>query len=319
MEKLSEYSDLSPDAVLDAVESVGMEVTGTQIALNSFENRVVQVGTYNHGFVVAKFYRAHRWSDAAIKEEHAFAYHLMEHEIPIVGPLRIDNQTLFYHGGFRFALFPRRGGREPNLESEDNLEWFGRMLGRMHAAAHAFRFQHRNRLLDPERVERAAWLVRERNFIPPHLDHDYTALCKDLLERIRTSFESRPVTHPVHGDCHRGNVLWTDDGPHMVDLDDTVTGPAVADLWMLMDGDPDTRARQLEVLLKGYEQFFEFDHGQLALIPALQAARVVEYAAWIAERWPEPTFVEAFQWFEQPRFWEQHLGDLREQLHRLGG
>ena len=269
MENLSDYSDLSPDTVLDAVESVGMEVTGTQIALNSFENRVVQVGTYDQGFVVAKFYRAHRWSDDAIGEEHAFAEHLIDHEIPIVGPLKIDGSTLFRHKGFRFALFPRRGGREPNLESEDNLAWFGRMLGRMHAAANAFRFEHRQVLLDVQRVERAAWLIAERDFLPSHLESDYTQVCRELLEGIGQKFSLRPYTHPVHGDCHRGNVLWTDEGPHMVDLDDTVTGPAVADLWMLMDGDPDTRSRQLEVLLEGYEQFFDFDHAQLALIPAL--------------------------------------------------
>lgn len=312
------YEQLSPDCVLNAVESIGFVPDGHLMALNSFENRVFQIGLEDAGFVVAKFYRPGRWSDEAILEEHRFTQALGEREIPVTLPIEADDTTLHRFGGYRFALFPRQGGREPVLESAENLAWLGRTLGRLHAVGRSIQFSHRLALLDAQRVVDAAGLVLEAGFVPPHLEHEYKRISSVLVGLVHDVYNQRPwELQAIHGDCHRGNVLWTDEGPHLVDFDDCVTGPPVADFWMLLDGDPEARRSQIEVLLEGYEQFAEFDRGQIVLIEALRGARMVEYAAWIARRWEDPTFPTSFPWFDQPRYWEDHLGNLAEQINRI--
>lgn len=314
-----DYHTLSPDLILDAIDATGLVTDGRLMALNSFENRVYQIGLEEGGFVVAKFYRPGRWSDAAIEDEHRFTLALAEAEIPVTAPLAFGDRTLHRHGGYRFAVFPRQGGREPELEGATNLEWLGRSIGRMHAVGRGQRLPHRLALLDADRVAAAARLVVERGFVPPHLVPAVERVSRGLDDHVRAAFgqADRAWCHAIHGDCHRGNVLWTETGPHFVDFDDCATGPAVADFWMLLDGDPDARARQLDVLLQGYEQFSLFDPGQLALLEPLRAARMLEYAAWIAGRWDDPAFPASFPWFGQPRFWEEHLANLDEQLGRL--
>lgn len=316
---LAEYDALSPDRVLDAIESVGLEADGRLMALNSYENRVYQIGLEGQGFVVAKFYRPNRWTDEAIEEEHVFTLRLADADIPVTPPMVIDGRSLHFDQGFRFAVFPRQGGREPALESDDNLAWMGRTLGRVHALGRSQNFAHRVQLLDEKRVAAAASYVVEADFVPPHQRQDYDAISTELVEVVAERFEAgrKLELQAIHGDCHRGNVLWTEQGPHLVDFDDCATGPVVADFWMLLDGEAEARRRQLEVLLEGYEQFADFDWRQLRLIEALKAARMIEYAAWIARRWDDPTFPMHFPWFGQPRFWEEHLGSLTEQLNRM--
>ena len=319
MTELAGYDELSPDRVLDAIDATGLETDGRLMALNSYENRVYQIGLETGGFVVAKFYRPHRWSDEAIHEEHEFTLALADADIPVTPPRRIGGRTLHYHQGFRFAVFPRQGGREPELESDTNLAWLGRTLGRIHAVGQSRRFEHRFQLLDADRIRAAARYVVDQGFVPDYQRQAHETTCDALLARIEPQYEAARQWHlqPIHGDCHRGNVLWTDDGPHLVDFDDCATGPAVADFWMLLDGDPATRSRQLEVLLEGYEQFAEFDYRQLRLLEVLKSARMIEYAAWIARRWDDPTFPASFPWFGQVRFWEEHVANLSEQLSRM--
>ncbi|MGH8401231.1 MAG: serine/threonine protein kinase [Gammaproteobacteria bacterium] len=314
------YQNLTPDAVLTAVDSAGWHSDGRLLALNSYENRVYQVGIEDTTPIVAKFYRPGRWSDAAILEEHAFLKELVDAEIPAVAPLAdAKGETLLHHAGFRFTLFPRQGGRAPDLERMDNLEWLGRFMGRIHAIGSTSHFQHRASI-DIETFGRAPRAyVLECRFLPTTLTPRYREVTDLLLAGIERCFERAGKFHPLrlHGDCHPGNVLWTDAGPHFVDFDDCATGPAIQDLWMLLSGTRQEMQQQLGHVLDGYEQFADFNPAELWLVEALRTLRMIHYAAWIARRWDDPAFPRAFPWFDAPRYWEEHIQTLREQVPLL--
>lgn len=308
------YVDLSPDLILAAIESVGIATSGSILALNSYENRVYQIGT-DDGFVVAKFYRPGRWSDEAILEEHAFSHELAEHEIPVIPPLAFAGHTLNAQGAYRFAVFERRGGRWPELATSDERQWMGRFLGRIHAVGAAQRFDHRPELAIERLGESSVEELLASDWIPAHLISAYEAITADLLTVIRQRFDEVVSIEAIriHGDCHRGNVLWTDDGPHFVDLDDCMSGPAVQDLWLFLSGSREEMAQQLADLLEGYSQFKTFDARELHLIESLRTLRMLHYSAWIARRWPDPAFPRAFPWFDENKYWEEHVLALREQ------
>ena len=310
------YADLTPDRMLDALASVGMRPDGRLLGLNSYENRVYQVWMEEGQPVVAKFYRPARWSDAEIGEEHAFALELAEREIPVVAPLAVDGRTLHEFGGFRFAVYPRRGGRPPELEDPKVLGWIGRFLGRMHAVGAAGAFRTRPAIgLASHGTEPREWLLRSR-LIPADVLEAWKAATALALEGARRAYERAGSVNAIrlHGDCHSGNVLWTDEGPHFVDLDDSRTGPAVQDLWMLLSGDRASMTRQLADLLAGYEQFHEFDPRELLLMEALRTLRLLHYSAWIARRWNDPAFPAAFPWFGTQRYWQDRILEMREQI-----
>ncbi|UGB37790.1 serine/threonine protein kinase [Frateuria soli] len=303
------YANLTPDLVLDAVGTCGLWPDGRLLALNSYENRVWQVGIEDEAPVIAKFYRPGRWSDEAIAEEHAFALELADDELPVVAPLVFDGRTLLHHGGYRYALYPRRGGRAPSLESADQLEWLGRLIARLHAVGARAPFRHRERVDRTTLIERPARAVLASPLLPPHLAEAYRAAAGRLDEAVAARLDAvGPVRQlRLHGDCHPGNLLWTDAGPHFVDLDDARTGPAAQDLWMLAHDDA-----AMDALLEGYTSMRDFDHAELALIPALRAMRQVHHAGWIAQRWPDPAFPAAFPFAAEPRWWEQHVADMHE-------
>jgi Ser/Thr protein kinase RdoA (MazF antagonist) len=310
------YSRLTPDAVLDALESVGLRCDGRQLALNSFENRVYQVGIEDAAPVVAKFYRPERWSDAQILEEHEFVLELAAREIPAVSPLALGGRTLHEHGGFRFAVYPRRGGRAPELEDRATLEWLGRYIGRIHAVGALRPFAARP-ALDIESFGREPrdWLL-VHGFLPGDLVDSWRSVAALALEGVARCYEraGAPRLLRLHGDCHAGNVLWTDAGPHFVDFDDARSGPAVQDLWMLLPGERGAMAASLTHVLDGYEQFFAFDRRELQLVEALRTLRLLHYSAWIARRWQDPAFPAAFPWFNTQRYWQDRILELREQV-----
>src|SRR5271165_152908 len=307
---------LSPEVVLDALEALEYESDGRILALNSYENRVYQIGIDGGEPVVAKFYRPARWTDAAIREEHAFAQELAGHEIPVVAPLARDGETLHLHRGFRYAVFPRRGGRWPELGTAQDREWVGRFLGRIHAVGRAAAFRERAHLSVEDLGRRARDFVLAGAWMPDYLAVKYAKVTDALLEEVelRARGWRGAALGRILGDCHRGNILWTDLGPHFVDLDDCVTGPAIQDLWMLLAGNEQEMRTELRDLLVGYEQFLPFDRREIALIEPLRALRMVHYSAWLARRWHDPAFPQAFPWFAEPRYWEQHYRALEEQL-----
>jgi Ser/Thr protein kinase RdoA (MazF antagonist) len=331
---LTPYAGLTPDLVLDALDSVGLRGDGRLLQLNSYENRVFQVFLEDGRVVVAKFYRPGRWSDEQILEEHTFTAELAAEEIPVVAPLVLEadprsplEPTLRGHPAtlacierdgemHRFAVAPRRSGRAPPLEGTSELEWIGRFIGRMHAVGARRLFEHRT-TLTVDGIGRAArdWICAHAD-LPPELLPLWQDAADRALHVARAAFArlGDVATIRVHGDCHIGNLLWTDHGPHFVDLDDAMNGPAVQDLWMLLSGDGTASRAQVRALLGGYESFREFDERELALVEPLRTLRMIHHSAWIAKRWKDPAFPAAFPWFGTPSYWQEQVQLLRERL-----
>lgn len=313
---LHPFAELTPDFILDALESIGLRSDGRLLTLNSYENRVYQVGMEEGPPLVAKFYRPARWSDAAILEEHEFVHSLAEQEIPAVPALALSAQsTLHMFKGFRFSVFPRRGGRAPELDDPNTLEWLGRFIGRIHAVGAQSAYQARPTLdIESFGVEPSNYLL-DHGFIPEELREVYRGVVVQALDGVRRCFDrAGDIKHlRLHGDCHVGNVLWTD-GPHFVDFDDSRMGPAVQDLWMLLSGERAEMTRQLSDLLDGYESFYDFNPAELHLVEALRTLRLIHYSAWLARRWDDPAFPAAFPWFNTQRYWQDRILELREQI-----
>ena len=318
-----DYNALTPDVVLQAIEQLGLEPGGRMLALNSYENRVYRIELENGAPVVVKFYRPHRWPDAAIREEHDFSQELAASDIPVVPPTAFNGDTLhcINTGGsdFRYAVFALHGGRWPDLEQRDDLIWMGRFIGRIHSVGARQTFAHRHSIDIARMGAASSDYLLAKHFIPDHLIDAYQSLSADLLDQIAACFERAGDFTPIrlHGDCHRGNVLWTEGGPHFVDFDDCCNGPAIQDLWMLLSGEREEMTAQLCDLLEGYSDFAEPELSQLHLIEALRSLRMMHYAAWLARRWTDPAFPQAFPWFNTVNYWEQHILELREQLARM--
>lgn len=310
------YQNLTPDTVLDAVDSLGLRTDGRLLALNSYENRVYRVGIEEDRPIVAKFYRPGRWSDAQILEEHAFTQTLAANEIPVVAPWASqEGKTLHAFNGFRFSLYPLQPGRTPNLEDFDTLEWLGRFLGRIHATGGQQPYAHRIALTPAAFGREAADFVLENGFVPDDIRLAYSTVLDEVLGKVERIFATLPGLKllRLHGDCHPGNVLWTDAGPHFVDFDDSMTGPAIQDLWMLLSGERAEQTAQLDAILAGYREFQDFDLAELRLIEPLRTLRMIHYSAWLARRWQDPAFPMNFPWFGNQRYWQDQILALREQ------
>jgi Ser/Thr protein kinase RdoA (MazF antagonist) len=310
------YADLTPERLLDAIETTGLRPDGRLLALNSYENRVYQLWLEDGEVIVAKFYRPGRWSDAQILEEHGFALELAGHELPVVAPLSLAGTTLARHREFRLAVYPRRGGRAPELDDPAVLRWLGRLLGRMHRVGAVRPFEHREGLGVAELGEASRETLLAGDWIPPELLPAWRSVADMAIDSARAAFARAGDVRTIrlHGDCHAGNILWTDDGPHFVDLDDCRSGPAIQDLWMLLSGAPTEMAGQMREVLEGYETFEDFDRRELALIEPLRTLRLLHYSAWIARRWRDPAFPAAFPWFGTARYWQDRILELREQV-----
>lgn len=311
------YAALTPDSVLDALESIGLTPDGRLLALNSFENRVYQAGMEEASPLVVKFYRPGRWSAQAILEEHGFTLELAEREIPVVAPLRLaTGTTLHAHAGFLFAAYPRRGGRMPEFDRPETLEWMGRFIGRIHAVGALRAYGQRPTLDIASFGEDARDFILAGHWLPDDLLPAWKSVVEQALAEVRHCY-ARAGQVPylrLHGDCHAGNVLWTEEGPHFVDFDDSRMGPAVQDLWMLLSGDRASQTRQLSDVLAGYEDFAEFDRRECFLIEALRTLRLIHHSAWLARRWDDPAFPAAFPWFDTAHYWQERILELREQI-----
>ena len=322
------FDHLTPQAALDALDATGLRGDGRLLQLNSYENRVFQVMLEDGAAVVAKFYRPGRWSDAQILEEHAFAAELAAAEVPVVAPLVLgDGQTLAHAliAGqlFRLAAYPRRSGHGPELDQPDTLRWLGRFIARLHAVGDQRAFVHR-RTLDAQTFGHAP-LARllDGDLIPPAQLDGWRSTCQQALALVDAAFAAVPAQLlRLHGDCHPGNILWRDEedagGPHIVDLDDAVMGPAIQDLWMLLSGNTDAMRGQMAAVLQGYRQFRRFDARELALIEPLRTLRMIHHSAWLAERWSDPAFPIGFPWFGSGGYWGQQIMQLQEQIEAMG-
>lgn len=312
------FQNLTPGFIMDAVESQGFRCDCRTSLLNSYENRVYQVGLEEREPFIVKVYRPGRWSDGQIIEEHQFCNELAEHELPVVAPwMNAAGETLFHHGGFRFALYPRQGGRAPEFDNLHNLPILGRMLGRIHRIGAVQPFAQRPALDSRSFGHTSVELIRER-FIPDEYRESYTAVTGQLLQEIDAiTAEVSPRYIRAHGDCHAGNILWRDGAPHFVDFDDARMAPAVQDLWMMLSGERERQTAQVAALVEGYSEFHDFQGAELRLIEPLRALRMLHYSAWLARRWEDPIFPVTFPWFNSVRYWGEHVLQLREQLAAL--
>ncbi len=316
------FDQLTPEFIMTAVEALGVRSDGRLLALNSYENRVYQLGVEDAAPLIVKFYRPGRWSQAEVQEEHDFAIELAAAEIPVIAPLQLaanaPGESLFRCDGFMFAVYPRQGGRWPDLQSSDDWQWLGRFLGRIHAIGRRGRFLKRPWLGLDQAQQARDYLLND--WMPDHLCAAYESITAELIDAMHDIWQGHDDVRNLrlHGDCHLGNVLWLEEkGPFFVDLDDCLTGPAIQDLWMLVSGSRDEQATQLHELLQGYGQFADFDYRELALLETLRTLRQMSYAAWLARRWQDPAFPRAFPWFGEIKYWERHVLDLREQLAAL--
>lgn len=320
------YDHLTPDCVLNAVDSVLMHkkqiCSGHQLALNSYENRVYQIGVDDQPDVIAKFYRPNRWSRECILEEHQFALECAEDDLPVVAPLNINGTTLFHFEGFDFALFPKQGGYSGQIENLDDFEQMGRLLGRLHQTANCLDIQHRPSMTPQGFAHDSVNYLLENQFVDESLLPAYESLSKDVLNIVDQRWnEFNPQLKLVHGDLHAGNLLWTqaqtETLPHMVDLDDCCLAPRIQDIWMLMHGERDQMQSQLMAIAEGYELFMPFPAHELPLIETLRTMRLIHYSAWLARRWEDPAFKMAFPWFGTGKYWSEQILILREQFANM--
>ncbi|WP_199609928.1 serine/threonine protein kinase [Flocculibacter collagenilyticus] len=310
------FTGLSPDLILDAIESIGIYPDSGLLALNSYENRVYQFHDEALKRYVVKFYRPQRWTKEQIQEEHDFSFELQEDEIPMVAPLKFAGQSLFEYQGYMFAVYPSAGGRIFEVDNLDQLEWMGRFIGRIHTVGQRQAFTARPTITTEEYLSQAADTLKQSGYIPSHLDEAFFTILNHVCKLAAEQYHETNLIR-LHGDCHAGNILWTDGGPHFVDLDDARMGPAIQDLWMMLSGDRQTQLLQLDTLISGYEEFCDIDHGQFKLIEPLRAMRMVNYMAWLAKRWQDPAFPRSFTWFNTDKYWEQQILALKEQMSAL--
>ncbi|QBG36689.1 serine/threonine protein kinase [Litorilituus sediminis] len=311
-----DFSSLSPDVIIDGLESKGFSVDSGLLPLNSYENRVYQFHDENLVKYVTKFYRPQRWQLAQIQEEHDFSFELLEHELPIVAPLKRDGESLFEHQGYHFSVFPCRGGRIFEVDNLDQLEWMGRFIGRIHAVASKKSFIHRPSFTTDEMLIQAQQTIAASGFVPESLHEAFFTVLSQVIDLATQQYQVNKQIR-LHGDCHAGNILWRDEGPHFVDLDDCRTGAAIQDLWMMLSGDRQQQLMQLDTLLMAYEEFYSFESKELLLIESLRSMRVVNYMAWLCKRWQDPAFPRNFPWFNSEKYWEQQILMLKEQVSAL--
>tara|TARA_E500000331_G_scaffold8337_1_gene7965 strand:- start:19920 stop:20930 length:1011 start_codon:yes stop_codon:yes gene_type:complete len=312
------FTRLTPDLVMDATESTGFRCDARILQLNSYENRVYQIGIEDSDPVIGKFYRPDRWTDAQILEEHTFTQLLTDSDISAIPPLEINGTTLHHFEGFRFSLSPRRGGRAPAVDDLNTLGILGSHIGRIHAVAGEGGFEHRTQFSVQEFGLDARDAVMNAGYVPSELMPAFESLYEGILSDLTTLFDRVHVNIlRLHGDCHMGNVLWRDDLPHFVDFDDARSGPAIQDLWMMLSGEREQQQIQMMHILRGYRQFNHFNLAELQLIEGLRALRMIHHVAWIARRWDDPAFPRAFPFFDSERFWSEHLLSLKEQWARL--
>ncbi len=310
------FQTLHPDTIMDALFEQGIRVDSGLTPLNSYENRVYQFQDEDRRRFVVKFYRPQRWSAEQIQEEHQFALDLVADDIPVAAPLKFNNQTLLTHQGFYFAVFPSLGGRQFEADNIDQMEWVARYLGRIHQTGQKSAFTARPGIGIQEYLREPRQVFETSTLIPSGLKAQFLAATDGLINAVIPRWDNNVQTLRLHGDCHAGNILWRD-GPLFVDLDDARMGPAIQDLWMLLNGDKAEQRMQLETIIEAYEEFSSFDSDEIALIEPLRAMRFVYYLAWLIRRWDDPAFPRNFPWLTGEDYWRNQISTFIEQVKVL--
>tara|TARA_Y100000782_G_scaffold41136_1_gene46076 strand:- start:507485 stop:508603 length:1119 start_codon:yes stop_codon:yes gene_type:complete len=314
------YANLSPELVLDATEALTGRATGGIFAMNSYENRVYDValeeGNELGKSVVAKFYRPHRWSKETIQEEHNFTLEMQSFEVPVVAPYVFEGKTLFEHKDYMYALFPKRGGRPFEPETDEDLRQLGRLLARVHNVGAMAKFEHRM----PINVKTFGWdnleHLKASGMVAENMREAFFSIAEPVLNLCEAIWGESRFDLRLHGDCHLGNILVAQE-PFLVDLDDCVSGPAVQDVWMLLSGEQEEMRGQMAKFLEGYTQLRDFNTQELRLIEVLRSLRMIHYSAWLARRWNDPTFPKNFPFFGREDYWQGLVLNLKEQLSLL--
>ena len=301
---------------MDALFEQGIRVDSGLTPLNSFENRVYQFQDEDRKRYVVKFYRPHRWSPEQIEEEHQFSLELQADEVPVAAPLRFNGNTLLRHNGFMYAVFPSLGGRQYETDNLDQMEWVGRYLGRIHQTGRRKQFAARPDMGLNEYLFEPRELFEHTHLIPSALKKRFLSATDALIAEVKLHWHADFQPLRLHGDCHPGNILWRD-GPLFVDLDDARNGPAIQDIWMLLNGDKAEQRMQLEMIVEAYEEFTPFESDEIAFIEPLRAMRMVYYLAWIIRRWDDPAFPRNFPWLTDEDYWRRQTATFIEQVRVL--
>lgn len=310
------FSHLTPDLLINAIESIGIYPASGLLPLNSYENRVYQFQDDNRKRWVVKFYRPERWDNEQILEEHNFTLALEEAGIAVAAPLVQAGTSLFEYLGYRFSLFPSVGGRTFEIDDLDQLEQVARTLGQIHQLSQTRPFKHRPEIGLDEYLFTPRKVLENQCLIPDSLSNTFFSDLDLLIQKTQSGWQQATPIIALHGDCHPSNILW-DEQPIFVDWDDARNGPAIQDLWLLLHGSLADQRLQLDILIEGYECFATFPYQQLQLIEPLRSLRMVHYMAWLAKRWQDPAFPRAFPWFAEAKYWENQILGMKEQLAAL--
>lgn len=310
------FMSLTPNIILDAVDTTGIRVDSGLTPLNSYENRVYQFIDEKRKRYVVKFYRPQRWDKSQIIEEHQFLYQLAEQDIPVVVPLAIDGQTLHEHQNYFFSLYPSVGGRNYEIDNEQQLECVGRVLGRLHKSTENCRFVYRPTIGLNEYLYQPRQILEKCTLIPEVIKSAFLTMLDNLINTVILYWKNDWHSLRLHGDCHAGNILWQD-GPLLVDFDDSRNGPAIQDIWMLLHGNKQEQLIQLDILLEAYSEFAELNYNEINLIEPLRTMRSVHYLAWIVKRWDDPAFPANFVWMTDETFWRNQLSLFNEHINLL--
>jgi Ser/Thr protein kinase RdoA (MazF antagonist) len=316
------FYQLTPDFVLNAVEHSGWRPTGEYLQLNSYENRVysIRIEEPQGTQIIVKFYRPHRWSEAAIHEEHGFLEDCLNSGVNVIAPLKQANgSTLSSHGGLFCAIFPKARGRMPQELNLEELNRLGRVLARLHNVGAERRSRHRP-VVDAEHMGYPA-LESVLKLVSPDLRSRYQNAAETILGFLEQEMDTNQFQR-IHGDCHRGNVLQTDDPGQqkeffLIDFDDFGMGPPVQDFWMLFRHFDEDFGDEISAFLDGYTELRDFDDDQLRLMEPLRGLRILHYAAWIARRWSDPSFPQVFPNFGSDAYWFEELRQLEDLANRL--
>jgi len=316
------FHELGPDEILKSLDKRGFKTTGRILPMNSFENRVYEVEIENpnatqpsENFIIAKYYRPGRWTKEQILEEHEFLLDLKNQEIPVIAPIVVDGISLFNleNSDIYYSIFPKQGGRSPDEFDLPTTQQLGRTLGRIHAVGKLKTCHHRLTLNAKNYGLSNLETILSNNFVPPHLKKSYESVAKTVCQIATTSLTSFPVQR-IHGDCHKGNVLWRPEGLFFIDFDDMVLGPPVQDIWLLFPSRDDDSKRQIDEFLNSYEEFYSFDDQSLKIIEVLRALRLIHFSAWIGKRFEDQAFQKSFSWYGTDNYWQEQIQDLEDQI-----